>query len=179
MHWRRPTQSRTASFPTVCYIMQPKQTWCRHQGSWRSDQALQEMEYAQPDAVAVFSTHCRRLERAQGSSCFPMATREAQPTAVQNWFQEPPTHDPAPARALLDSLGLVRLGQVLTAPEHVSWESVSAKVMTVGLGRGWRPAASLVRSPSGLEAPGQELLSVPSWDRRKDVSPPSSFTGGC
>lgn len=69
------------------------------------------MEYVQPDAVAMVSMHCSRPGRAQGSSCFPMATKEPQPTAsgtgLETCCQEPPTHHSEPARALLGFPGIV------------------------------------------------------------------------
>lgn len=96
------------------------------------------MEYIQPDAVAMVLMCCSRLERAQGSSCIPMATREAQPTAsgtgrrtAAKSHQHTIQHLPEPCWALqalqTHSAGvqsLVRLGLALTSSRaHMARDS--------------------------------------------------------
>lgn len=78
------------------------------------------------------------------------------PASVQGW--EGPGVPPARARQWGDT-ALV-FPRVCACRER--WQQ--------DLGRRWRLNAFPVGSPSGLGAPGQQLMALPSSDRRKDVS---------
>lgn len=192
MHWRRPTQSGTACFPTVHCIMQPKQTWCRHRimkvrpsfawagvcPAWCCGCALNALQKAGESSGQQLLSHgnqgCTANSiRDRHGELLPRATNAPFSTSQSlAWLSRHCRHTQQESRP----------NQAGTSSDH-SW----AGIMRVcdcqnnewGLDRGWRSAAFLVRTHSGLEAPGQQLVSVPSWDRRKDVSLPCSSTCSC